>query len=677
MALFEAGGERAEAELVAAEVLALMRGGMPAEDIVVVYRSPAGAAALLERVFTQYGIPLAAPREVPFGHTPIGRSLLGLARCAWLGPDRASAGDLLDYVHAVNPGEVADGLEAEVRRRALRTAGDAAARLSHELPELVALREAADPPAELAARAAALLSSGHRGSAPILAADEELDARAVASLIRATEELAHLGEAVEPAELIDLVAALPVRAGRSPQPGTVLLSEPLAIRARRFRAVFVCGLQEGDFPRQDSPEPFLSDEDRRELAAFSGLRLAGGEDGLARERYLFYSCLARATERVVLSYRSSDEEGNLALPSPFISDVAELLVPDWPERRRHRLLADVVWAPEEAPTPGERARALVAAQAPAAGEPAPAARVLSEVALRHVRHRDMLSGGALESFADCPVRWFVERELQPNPLEPDSDALRRGSYMHAVLERVLERLGGPVTPDSLPEATAILQQVLEELPADLAPGRLAGVRAATRRAIEADLRRYLTHEAGDACEWTPRAIELRFGFEEEEAPLPPLELGEGAERIRLRGVIDRVDVAPDGRRAIVRDYKSGSTRQEYAGARWAAENQLQVALYMLAVRNLLGLEPVAGVYQPLGGGDLRGRGLFLEDDGAQAGSCLVGNDGRAGEEFEAELSAAAGRAIELGARLRSGQLTPCPETCSREGCKYPGICRST
>ena len=57
---------------------------------------------------------------------------------------------------------------------------------------------------------------------------------------------------------------------------------------------------------------------------------------------------------VVLSYRSSDEEGNLALPSPFIADVAELLEPDWPERRRRRLLADVVWPPGRGP---DRARA--------------------------------------------------------------------------------------------------------------------------------------------------------------------------------------------------------------------------------------------------------------------------------------------------------------------------------
>jgi RecB family exonuclease len=287
----------------------------------------------------------------------------------------------------------------------------------------------------------------------------------------------------------------------------------------------------------------------------------------------------------------------------------------------------------------------------------------------------MLSGGALESFADCPVKWLVERELQPTPLDPDSDALVRGSYMHVVLERVIERLGQAVTPESLPDALAILDQVLAELPADVGPpGRPAGVRAAARRAIEADLRRYLEHEAADDCDWAPRAVELRFGFEDEdESSLPALDLGQDPESIRLRGVIDRIDVAPDGRRAIVRDYKSGSTRPEYAGARWAPDRQLQVALYMLAVRSLLGLEPVAGVYQPVGGGDLRARGLFTEG----AGCCLVANDARTREDLDAALEDAVARATALAARLRAGELIPCPETCSRDGCKYPGICRSS
>ena len=86
-------------------------------------------------------------------------------------------------------------------------------------------------------------------------------------------------------------------------PGGVLFADPLAIRARRFRAVFVCGLQDGEFPRAPVPEPFLDDGERRALAAASGLVLPTHEDVLARERYLFYACVSRPEEVLFLSCR--------------------------------------------------------------------------------------------------------------------------------------------------------------------------------------------------------------------------------------------------------------------------------------------------------------------------------------------------------------------------------------
>lgn len=199
------------------------------------------------------------------------------------------------------------------------------------------------------------------------------------------------------------------------------------------------------------------------------------------------------------------------------------------------------------------------------------------------------------------------------------------------------------------------------------------LRRAIAEAIAADLRRYLSWEADHGCGWEPHWLELRFGFEGEEGSLPVFELGEGADRVALRGAVDRVDVGPDGRQAVIRDYKSGSARPEHQGGRWKTDKTLQVALYMLAVRDLLGLEPVAGLYQPLGGGDLRARGVFRE--GAPLGRECVANDERDPEALGEELEAAAARAVELAARLRAGQITPCPETCSRQGCRYPGICR--
>jgi ATP-dependent helicase/DNAse subunit B len=674
--LLEAGGELAEAELVAGEVLALLRAGVPAEEIVVVCRSLARTAPVMAGVFRRYGVALASRHRIPFTHTALGRSVRALARCALAPEVEATADDLLDLLRA--PGrldriEVADALEAEVRREALNTSEQARQRLGWELAEIDRLRAAEDPSAELARQARRLFDAPHRGTAAILGPREELDARALSALIEAQAEVQELDERLTGAELLVLLERLEVEAGQPVRPGAVLLAEPLAIRARRFRAVFVCGLNEAEFPMPGSSEPFLSDEQRRELALASGLRLPATEDALARERYLFYACVSRATEQLRFSYRSSDEEGNLALPSPFVADLADLFVDSWLDSRERRLLADVVWDQSTAPTARERARAAASAHAPGTAPPSPV-HSLGEQALTHVRHKDIVSGGALEAYADCPVKWLMDRQLSPARFEPDPEPLVRGSYMHAALEEILGRLEGPVTAENLADALRVLDDVVAEIPPKLAPGRSESVRTAVLRSIEADLRRYLVQEAGDGSDWTPEGLELRFGFEGEEGSLPPVVLGEGSDRVFLRGVVDRVDVDPDGSgRALVRDYKSGSARPEQQGARWITDRRFQVALYMIAVRDLLGHDPVAGLYQPLGGGDLRPRGVFLK--GAPVGSRVVANDGRDREQLEEVLDEARARVLALAAQLRSGVLKPCPETCSRDGCRYPGICR--
>ena len=85
--LLEAGGERAEAELVGAEILSLLRAGVPAEGIAVVCRSVARSADVIETVFAQYGIRGSAGEPDRVWADPLGRALLALARCALM-PER-------------------------------------------------------------------------------------------------------------------------------------------------------------------------------------------------------------------------------------------------------------------------------------------------------------------------------------------------------------------------------------------------------------------------------------------------------------------------------------------------------------------------------------------------------------------------------------------------------------
>ncbi|HYY06402.1 MAG TPA: PD-(D/E)XK nuclease family protein, partial [Candidatus Limnocylindria bacterium] len=284
-----------------------------------------------------------------------------------------------------------------------------------------------------------------------------------------------------------------------------------------------------------------------------------------------------------------------------------------------------------------------------------------------------------ETWAACPVKWLVERHLDPGALEPDAEPLARGALVHEVLEATLVRLreatgSARVTVATLPEARRL---AAEELQARCGAFPLSGheptARASLRRLLR-EIERYLAFEAEAGGSWEPLHLEWRFGFEDEADGPPPLRLGDGA--VTVRGVIDRIDVDASGTRAVVRDYKTGAV---HPVAAWERDVRLQIALYLLAVRRLLGLEVVAGVYQPLRRADLRGRGIVLEGPGEEAlgPGGFVPTDVQGAEDFEERLAWAEEHAVALAGELRAGALVPHPERCSsRGGCSYPGICRS-
>ena len=188
------------------------------------------------------------------------------------------------------------------------------------------------------------------------------------------------------------------------------------------------------------------------------------------------------------------------------------------------------------------------------------------------------------------------------------------------------------------------------------------------RRLEFDLLRHLRAEADAGGAFEPAELELDFGMPD--SLQEPLRLAEG---LGIRGRIDRVDTWNG--HFLVRDYKGGTGAAPVAS--WDRERRLQVALYMLAVRELMGLEPAGGVYVPLRGKDRRPRGVIRRELRDELGEGFVDTDRVSEEELEHHLDRARAQAVELAERLRGGEVRPCPATCSwnKSGCTYPSVCR--
>jgi RecB family exonuclease len=715
LAMIECAGERGEAEAIALEAARLIAAGADPGEIAVAVRGPAASGPLIAQALSECGVPAALEAPIPVAATGVGRSVIALCRAA---SPSGIAADLLAHLRSDPgfPAGPADWLERAIARGEVDGVDDAYSGWATPPVHLSRLRAAAGPAARLRAlaRSAREIAEGpHRDRAPLAEREapagdapsapmRPLELRAAAAIADLAAELAAVGElpGCAPPDLEEAIGAIEgatVPAWRGPADGRVRILSPYRLRAGRARFLFCASLQEDEFPSAGPIDPLLGEE-RRAALGIAALRRG---DAAAEERYLFHTCVSRPTERLYLTWRSSDEDGGALARSPFVDDVLDLLAPGAEARLGRTVGPDrVVPGPAEAPTERALARALVADRADPRAELGrlgvggdPAERVLAMVAsvpdptalpgpltdravLDDLAERGETSANSLESWLGCPYRWFVDHELRPVRLVPESDPLWVGAIVHDALERLYREAPGEEgipRPGDVGRWRRRFGELLSEL-AGGAGGRPERVAALAR--ARAQVEAFLEAEAATETELRPRPdlLEWQFGFEGEGDPRP-LRRGD----LVLRGRVDRIDVAADGRGAVVRDYKTGSN--VVGAGSFADRGTLQIQLYMTAVRDLLGLDVIAGLYQPLGATNpdrRRPRGLARGGDERLAGLELAwrSKDVCETDDLEEHLAGAIERAEEAAGEMRAGLIGRrplggrCPEYCT-----FQPICR--
>lgn len=717
--VFDSSGLRNQAEALGTEVARLVSSGVDPGKIAVVTNSPSTEGRLIAGVLGRYKIQVGLEAETTANTTAVGSALGALLRAA----NEGTADDLIAWLRGpLGPGrEVVDGLEIECRRYGERTAEGAARRFTKrgqgtvpgwdQLTEArleanggavpAAIRQLTD---EMTER---ILAGTDRWPPP---AETILEIRMAGAIASSTEELQEIitNPDTQVRELGHALEAGTIKVWSSPAVGAVLVTSPYSIRGKRFEYVLIASVQEGGAFDRERPGPFLSRTDR------TALGMPPRMDPEDQERYLFYSALTAATKGVVISCMTADEAGNAARPSPLVGLVEDLFEPS-PERGGRRASRPTLPL-SEAPSPRELARTLagsgkeigwqeerasgVAAAAPEHGveadwigeldvlpgrlDLAAAAEARSQL-LGPLANRalldDLATGGlgptAVEAFAGCPYRWYVERAVSPRPLGPDPEPLKLGQAVHVVLQRLFEG-----RPGERPEAASLddwldrADEAVEEVFADsrLALGgtdvasrvRKLRVRRMARDLVQGSVERPLGP-------FLPGPLEFSFGPIEMETPQ--------GRQWNLRGRIDRIDLAqpgpdePDGLEgtpALVIDYKTGDV-----GGRKKADlerhGRVQMPLYLHAIpltEQGDGLRLLGGLYFSLKDGERRGAfdpGLL--SIAREAG--LKANDGKNGslEDWVSEGLVIAGRAMD---QLLAGAIDHGPNEC-RHHFDHPAI----
>ncbi len=305
--------------------------------------------------------------------------------------------------------------------------------------------------------------------------------------------------------------------------------------------------------------------------------------------------------------------------------------------------------------------------------------VLPRVIKGQVVEQPCLSPSQIESYLECPYKWFADRRLRLEDIDEGFGPLEMGDFAHNALcsfyRHFREDAGlAKVTSASLPQAQKIMADVLARHKA-LQPNlkerenRLIATGELERRQIEElcdKLMRYLDYEVTLLPDFHPDHLEYAVA-------------GEGMVDYagqKLIGTADRIDVDADGR-CVVIDYK-GSLSDSYSIARRkeGSLGKVQSLIYAQVVRRTLGYDPVGAIYVCYGrrkfaAGAYDGHALGdAQVPGSKPKKCSwpIAADAPAEARFVDLLDQTEEAIAEALDRMLAGDVAPRPA--SAEACKW-------
>ncbi len=479
---------------------------------------------------------------------------------------------------------------------------------------------------------------------------------------------------------------------------------------KEYKVIFIVGLLEKNFPQRVLEDALLKDEERQ------GLNHRGThfEERLARgsgERYFFYMAVTRAKERLYLTYPRFDLEGKEALPSFYIEEVKHCLgeakipvrkkeinqvVPFFEEvcaeRDLFMILTQGLFEKKESREQPLRLyaslfnnfmndRDYISVLAEAARDEEKAEIRDPRIFAWFKNHKGPFSATRLETFATCPFKYFSEHVLGLKERPEGIDPMELGRVIHQILQELYEEIASPVKSKwpLIVRKEEVAKRAREKLEEVFQKARFMGAKKLdqdlTRARLWETLEEWMEQEYKKELtrKTVPAYFEKRFGFPEEGSPDYLRLKNDTGEDILIRGVIDRIDIDPETKAAIVIDYKSGAYKADQLMDHLGKGIELQIPIYLLAAGELLGLRPVAGEIYPVMAPAKR-KGIY--DAAAVAEIAEVSSRSAGlleGPDFRALLETIKAKIPEYVERLQSGDIAVRSKACGE--CPYDHLCR--
>ena len=463
-----------------------------------------------------------------------------------------------------------------------------------------------------------------------------------------------------------------------------------------FDTAIICDMDAISYP--------VKEDDDAKTRFLAKLKLVSQNDALSQARRIFYKALSTMNRKLICQRVLYDTDANESYPSVMFEELVDCYRSDLTSMTDldkktglARVLVPFVVVAGEAEL-FENLRIQNHVQEVEAIEILPEEGCISDLSRKKIAlpHRLCtqssegilcLSPSAIESYVECPYKWFALRRLRLERIDAGFGPLEMGSFAHGVLKssylHFQESEGLKVTEATLDKAKKLFSHIFDQQ-LTLQPQirkndnpliALSALEEAEIDALKKKMMRYLDREAVLLPGFVPRYFEFNFG---DKTPF-------SYAGCTLHGSVDRIDVNEKGQ-AVIIDYK-GSVSSEYAfhttsEVPWvhdAAEekplnlpHKLQALMYAQAIRKTLNLEVVGAFYVSYGG-DAQISGaydpiVFAPHDLLDIDSDLCAYIKNEKENFSEVLDCVETSVEKVVARLSEGYIKPYPR--GKDPCGY-------
>lgn len=394
------------------------------------------------------------------------------------------------------------------------------------------------------------------------------------------------------------------------------------------KVVFAVGMNDGVFPMLPNSSGILSETEKRRLAELELKTDDSYEEKLMEERFIAYTTLCSATERLYVTYSRKDLNGIQLSPSEIVSqlntifpnintvDTAQIPAEDYIESRESafEVMARLT---QEGGTLHSSLESYFENQDEYSGRLAALRRGINEeeisikdkkTATELFGYNMYMSASRTEVYHKCPFEYFCKYGLNAQPRKKaELDPMQKGTAVHYILEKLISAYGSDgLCKMEKNERDRCVYDILEEyFKENLTSGAELGERFG-----------YLFRQLGlTVCEvvdrlvaefnisdFKPVAFELTIDSDAE-VKTYDIALPDGG-TLKLKGSIDRVDVAEQNGTTFVRviDYKSGGKRFDLNEVFHGLNMQMLIYLFALwknGFRDYKNLTPAGILYMPV------------------------------------------------------------------------------